>query len=224
MLTFTHMQQSMRLLFAIFAIFLSNCSQSQPPKSTTMNQTLNNKIDPKNIDSIVLGGGCFWCLDAVYRRMPGVVNVIAGYSNGKIANVTYREVCSGLTGAVEVVKVMFDTTQTSIENIIEVFWRVHNPTTLNQQGNDVGTQYRSGIYYTNDEHKRIALASVQAVKDSKLWEGTITTEILPLEKYSNAEDYHQNYFENNPNQPYCIYVVGEKVKKYEEFIKKRLKD
>jgi peptide-methionine (S)-S-oxide reductase len=97
---------------------------------------------------------------------------------------------------------------------------VHNPTTLNRQGNDVGTQYRSGIYYTNDHQKKVALASVEAVKNSKLWEGTITTEILPLEKYSNAEDYHQNYFENNPNEPYCIYVVGEKVKKYEEFMKK----
>ncbi len=218
------MQQSMRLLFAIFAILLTNCSQSQSQQKKVMNSTETNHVNPAKLDSIVLGGGCFWCLDAVYRRLPGVTNVVAGYSNGKIANVTYREVCSGLTGAVEVVKIMYDTTKTSLEDILEVFWRVHNPTTLNQQGNDVGTQYRSGIYYTNDEHKRIALASVQAVKDSKLWEGNITTEILPLDKYSNAEDYHQNYFENNPNEPYCIYVVGEKVKKYEEFIEKRLKD
>lgn len=180
-----------------------------------------SQIDPKNMDTIVLGGGCFWCLDAVYRRVPGVMGVVAGYSNGKIGNVTYREVCSGLTGAVEVVKIMYDKSKTDLSKILEIFWHVHNPTTLNQQGNDIGTQYRSGIYYRNLEQKEAAIKSLKEAEESGLWPGKYVTEILPLEKYSDAEDYHQNYFENNPNQPYCIYVVGEKVKKYEEGFKKR---
>ena len=210
----------MRILFAIFAILLSNCSQSQTNQVQKMNPNNINQIDPNNLDTIVLGGGCFWCLDAVYRRVPGVVGVVAGYSNGKIGNVTYREVCSGLTGAVEVVKIMFDNTKTDLSEILEIFWHVHNPTTLNQQGNDIGTQYRSGIYYKNLEQKEAAIKSMKEAEESGLWPGKYVTEILPLEKYSDAEDYHQNYFENNPNQPYCIYVVGEKVKKYEEMKKK----
>ncbi len=184
----------------------------------------SNQIDPTKVDTCVLGGGCFWCLDAVYRRLPGVLNVVSGYSNGKIANPTYREVCSGYTGCVEVVKIMFDTTKTSFAEILTVFWRIHNPTTLNKQGNDEGTQYRSGIYYRNNEQKELALYSLKAAEDAKLWDGKIVTEILPVEKYSDAEDYHQNYFENNPEQPYCIYVVGEKVKKFEEYMKKYKRD
>lgn len=213
------MQKILRFLFAFFAILLSNCSQSQTNQVQKMNPNNINQIDPNNLDTIVLGGGCFWCLDAVYRRVPGVVGVVAGYSNGKIGNVTYREVCSGLTGAVEVVKIMFDNTKTDLSEILEIFWHVHNPTTLNQQGNDIGTQYRSGIYYKNLEQKEAAIKSMKEAEESGLWPGKYVTEILPLEKYSDAEDYHQNYFENNPNQPYCIYVVGEKVKKYEEMKK-----
>jgi peptide-methionine (S)-S-oxide reductase len=213
------MQKILRFLFAFFAILLSNCSQRQTNQVQKMNPNNINQIDPNNLDTIVLGGGCFWCLDAVYRRVPGVVGVVAGYSNGKIGNVTYREVCSGLTGAVEVVKIMFDNTKTDLSEILEIFWHVHNPTTLNQQGNDLGTQYRSGIYYKNLEQKEAAIKSMKEAEESGLWPGKYVTEILPLEKYSDAEDYHQNYFENNPNQPYCIYVVGEKVKKYEEMKK-----
>lgn len=213
------MQKIMRFLFVFFAILLSNCSQSQTNQVQKMNPNNINQIDPNNLDTIVLGGGCFWCLDAVYRRVPGVVGVVAGYSNGKIGNVTYSEVCSGLTGAVEVVKIMFDNTKTDLSEILEIFWHVHNPTTLNQQGNDIGTQYRSGIYYKNLEQKEAAIKSMKEAEESGLWPGKYVTEILPLEKYSDAEDYHQNYFENNPNQPYCIYVVGEKVKKYEEMKK-----
>lgn len=191
----------------------SNSNKSKSMETTEINNT-------QNIDTCVLAGGCFWCLDAVYRKMPGVITVVSGYSNGKIANPTYREVCSGYTGCAEVVKITFDTSKTSYEDILEVFWRIHNPTTLNQQGNDNGTQYRSGIYYRNEDQKQKALLSLKAVEYSKLWDGKIVTEILPLEKYSDAEDYHQNYYELNPDQPYCIYVVGEKVKKYEEFMKK----
>ncbi len=213
-------------IFIISIGFLSCGSKNSSLVEGTNKKNMenSNQIDPTKVDTCVLGGGCFWCLDAVYRRLPGVLNVVSGYSNGKIANPTYREVCSGYTGCVEVVKIMFDTTKTSFAEILTVFWRIHNPTTLNKQGNDEGTQYRSGIYYRNNEQKELALYSLKAAEDAKLWDGKIVTEILPVEKYSDAEDYHQNYFEINPDQPYCIYVVGEKVKKFEEYMKKYKRD
>jgi peptide-methionine (S)-S-oxide reductase len=187
-------------------------------------QKMNLTVNEEKLDTAVLGGGCFWCLDAVYREMEGIVTVNSGYSNGKVKKPTYREVCTGNTQCVEVVEIIYDTEKTSYEEILTVFWRIHNPTTLNRQGNDIGTQYRSGIYYLNDAQKDLAVKSKEAVEESKLWEGKIVTEILPLKDFSVAEDYHQNYFQNNPNQPYCTYVVGEKVEKFRKlFAEKRKK-
>lgn len=174
-------------------------------------------------DSIVLGGGCFWCLDAVYRNMKGIEKVECGYSNGIVAKPTYKEVCTGRTECVEVVKVFYDSNQTNLEEILTVFWRIHDPTTLNRQGNDVGTQYRSGIYFINEEQKNMALKSKLAVEESQLWSGKIVTEILPLKDYSTAEDYHQDYFTNNPSNPYCTYVVGEKVEKFKKLFSEKIK-
>jgi methionine-S-sulfoxide reductase len=176
-----------------------------------------------HLDTCYLGGGCFWCLDAVYRNLKGVEKVICGYSNGLVARPTYREVCTGRTQCVEVVKIVFNTQETSFQEILTVFWRIHDPTTLNRQGNDVGTQYRSGIYYTDDNQKKLAELSRDAAQESGLWKDKIVTEIVPITKYSDAEDYHQNYFENNPNQPYCVYVVGEKVEKFKKLFKEKLK-
>lgn len=180
-------------------------------------------IDTKNRDTAVLAGGCFWCLDAVYRQMEGVINVESGYSNGHKPNPSYEDVCSGTTGYAEVVSIHFDTTKTSYEEILEVFWRIHNPTTLNRQGNDIGTQYRSGIYYRNDEQKNIALNSKLAVEESGLWDGKIVTEIAELKNYYPAEDYHQDYYANNPNNSYCTYVVGEKVAKFKKIFAEKMK-
>jgi len=174
-------------------------------------------------DSIVLGGGCFWCLDAVYRNMKGIEKVECGYSNGIVAKPTYKEVCTGRTECVEVVKVFYDSSQTNLEEILTVFWRIHDPTTLNRQGNDVGTQYRSGIYFVNEEQKTMALKSKLAVEESQLWSGKIVTEIVPLKDYSTAEDYHQDYFTNNPSNPYCTYVVGEKVEKFKKLFSEKIK-
>lgn len=187
---------------------------------TTMNQSTEQPID-----SCVLAGGCFWCLDAVYRQMQGIINVESGYSNGQIKNPTYREVCSGRTGHAEVAKIYFNPTLTSYQQILEVFWRIHNPTTLNRQGNDIGTQYRSGIYFMNEEQERIAKASKQAVEESGLWaaDGKVVTEILPLNNYWPAEDYHQDYFANNPENQYCVYVVSEKVEKFKKTFSELLK-
>ena len=185
---------------------------------------LNEKMNEERItDSIVLGGGCFWCLDAVYRNMKGIEKVECGYSNGIVAKPTYKEVCTGRTECVEVVKVFYDSNQTNLEEILTVFWRIHDPTTLNRQGNDVGTQYRSGIYFVNEEQKTMALKSKLAVEESQLWSGKIVTEIVPLKDYSTAEDYHQDYFTNNPSNPYCTYVVGEKVEKFKKLFSEKIK-
>jgi peptide-methionine (S)-S-oxide reductase len=190
------------------------------PHTTAMNQNTEQPTD-----SCVLAGGCFWCLDAVYRQMQGIINVESGYSNGQIKNPTYREVCSGRTGHAEVAKIYFNPTLTSYQQILEVFWRIHNPTTLNRQGNDIGTQYRSGIYFMNEEQERIAKASKQAVEESGLWaaDGKVITEILPLNNYWPAEDYHQDYFANNPENQYCVYVVSEKVEKFKKSFSELLK-
>ncbi len=182
-----------------------------------------SQTDPTKLDTAIIAGGCFWCLDAVYRRMKGVENVISGYANGHVKNPSYKEVCTGSTGHTEAVEIVYDTTQTSYAEILEVFWRIHNPTTLNRQGNDVGTQYRSGIYFTNETQAEIARKSYAAAQESKIWEGKFVTELEALKCFYPAEDYHQNYYSNNPDQGYCVYVVGEKVDKFKKLFKDKLK-
>ncbi|MBK9336049.1 MAG: peptide-methionine (S)-S-oxide reductase MsrA [Lewinellaceae bacterium] len=163
-----------------------------------------------------LGGGCFWCVEAVYQEMNGVLSVASGYSGGHIANPTYREICTGATGHAEVAQLVYDPAVVSFEEILEVFFTVHDPTTLNRQGNDVGTQYRSVIYYHNAAQKTIAEAAKEAA--SELWDNPVVTEISPLDKFYKAEEYHQNYYRNNPTQSYCVHVVGPKVQKFREKI------
>ncbi len=167
-------------------------------------------------ETITLGGGCFWCLEAVYDRMRGVVDVVSGYAGGHVPNPTYKEVCRGATGHAEVVQVTFDPEQVSLRDILAVFFTIHDPTTLNRQGNDVGTQYRSAIFYHNEAQKEVAEAFVRELEAEKVWENPIVTEITPLDTFYEAEDYHQEYYENNPYQPYCVYVVAPKVQKFRE--------
>jgi peptide-methionine (S)-S-oxide reductase len=219
-------------LFILLGLFACNSgtlqSQKAKPNNTHSSHTIPqamNQNSKQPIDSCVLAGGCFWCLDAVYRQMNGIINVESGYSNGQIKNPTYKEVCSGRTGHAEVAKIYYNPTITSYQQILEVFWRIHNPTTINRQGNDIGTQYRSGIYYINDAQAEIAKASKQAVEQSGLWaaDGKVVTEILPLDNYWPAEDYHQDYFANNPENQYCVYVVSEKVEKFKKTFSDLLK-
>lgn len=174
-------------------------------------------------ETIVLGGGCFWCTEAVFDRVRGVVDVESGYSNGETVNPSYEQVCTGRTGHAEVVKVVFDPEEISLHEVLEIFFVVHDPTTLNRQGNDVGTQYRSGIYYTDDEQKRVAEEVIREITDSKTYRSPIVTEVRPLTNYSKAEAYHQDYFLNNPNQGYCAFVVGPKVEKFQKTFAKYLK-
>jgi len=208
--------------------FLSN-SRSKEEKSTSLNSRKKQEIRTMDkttsagTETAVLAGGCFWCLDAVYQRLEGVISIECGYSNGKKVNPTYEEVCSGTTGHAEVVKITYDTTKISYQELLEVFWRIHDPTTLNRQGNDIGTQYRSGIYYQNEAQRIIAMASKEAVSSSGLWEGKLVTEIIPLSNYSSAEAYHQDYFNHHPENQYCVYVVGAKVEKFKKEFKDKLK-
>jgi peptide-methionine (S)-S-oxide reductase len=164
------------------------------------------------LESITLGGGCFWCLEAVYQLVDGVKSVVSGYSGGFKENPTYREVCNETTGHAEVIQIQFDPTKLSVEKILDIFWVIHDPTTLNQQGNDIGTQYRSVIYYHSEEQKKIALASISKAQEN--FKNPITTEVKAIDKFYKAEDYHQNYYNDNPNVPYCAYVVRSKVDKY----------
>lgn len=167
-----------------------------------------------DMEEITLGAGCFWCVEAVFQRLRGVESVVSGYSNGHKDNPTYEEVCSGTTGHAEVARITFDPNVVSVEEILEVFWNTHDPTTLNRQGNDIGTQYRSGVYYHNENQKQIAEAYKTQLEASGTWSDPIVTEIVPLENYYPAENYHQDYYNRNPNQGYCAFVVRPKVHKF----------
>jgi peptide-methionine (S)-S-oxide reductase len=166
------------------------------------------------LETIVLGGGCFWCTESVYVQVRGVVDVESGYCNGQVVQPTYEQVCTGRTGHNEVVKLMFDPAQISLREILEIFFVVHDPTTLNRQGNDAGTQYRSGIYLTSPAQAEVARAIIQEMDQSGVYSRPVVTEVLPLDNYSAAEDYHQDYFANNPTQGYCMAVAAPKVAKF----------
>ncbi len=161
--------------------------------------------------TLTLAGGCFWCVEAVYLQVPGVEKVESGYANGDTENPTYKDICTGTTNHAEVIQITFDPERTSVETLLNVFWTVHDPTTLNRQGNDVGTQYRSGIYYMDDDQQRIAESSREAAQAK--FGDPIVTEIEPLQKYFPAEDYHQDYFNRNPENGYCQYAIPPKLEK-----------
>lgn len=166
------------------------------------------------LETIVLGGGCFWCTEAVYVKVRGVTDVESGYSNGTVERPSYEQVCTGTTGHNEVVKLTYDPAQISVRQILEIFFVIHDPTTLNRQGADAGTQYRSGIYCTTEEQKRVAQEMIRQMDEDKLFGRPIVTEVLPLSNYWPAEEYHQDFFEKNPYQGYCVAVAAPKVAKF----------
>jgi peptide-methionine (S)-S-oxide reductase len=163
-----------------------------------------------------LGGGCFWCLEAVFQNLKGVLKVESGYAGGPAPNPTYEQVCSGRTGHAEVVQVAFDPAVITYQDLLEVFFVIHDPTTLNRQGADAGTQYRSAIFYQSPEQQQVAQQVIKALEGAQLWDGTIVTEVAPLKAFYRAEAYHQNYFRSNPLQPYCQAVVAPKVAKFRQ--------
>jgi peptide-methionine (S)-S-oxide reductase len=182
---------------------------------------------PGNIDGLelaTLGGGCFWCLEAVFEQLKGVKTVVSGYAGGRVANPSYREVCAGTTGHAEVVQLGFDPSVTSFREILEVFFTIHDPTTLNRQGADVGTQYRSVVLYHSSGQKAVAERVIQEVDAAKVWPGPIVTEVAPISEFYRAEDYHQEYYRRNPGQSYCRVVIAPKVTKFRQRYLAKLKE
>ena len=177
----------------------------------------------KQLETITLGGGCFWCVEAVFDDLQGVEDVVSGYMGGQSANPSYEEICTGRTGHAEVIQVKFDPAIISFREILEVFFAVHNPTTLNRQGNDAGTQYRSAIFYHAAEQQQIADQVIQSVGGGKVWDDPIVTEVVPAATFYPAEEYHQEFFRRNPNQGYCMAVVSPKVSKFRKNFTSKLK-
>ena len=171
----------------------------------------------------IFGGGCFWCLEAVFDRLRGVKAVESGYTGGQVDNPTYEQVCGGDTGHVEVIRVTFDPSEITYKDLLEVFFEIHDPTTLNRQGNDVGEQYRSVIFYTSDEQKKQAEATIAELTAAKKFSEPIVTAIEPAAKFYVAEAYHQEYYENNRMQPYCMFVISPKVKKFEKVFGEKMR-
>lgn len=176
-----------------------------------------------NIQKITFGNGCFWCTEAVFQNLQGVKSVTSGYMGGHVKNPTYKDVCTGRTGHAEVVQIEYDADVVSLEEVLLVFFKTHDPTTLNRQGNDVGTQYRSAIFYTTDEQKEIAEALIKRLTDEQVFDNPIVTEVTPASEFYKAEDYHQNYFNDNPYNPYCAVVIQPKLNKFAREFKEKLK-
>ncbi len=209
-----------------FFIFGTACSQKntkkeEPDKTMTAQENIS---DDKGVQTITLGAGCFWCVEAIFDELKGVQSVTSGYSGGVIDKPTYEEVCTGTTGHAEVCQVTYDADVIPTKDLLEVFFKTHDPTTLNRQGADVGTQYRSAIFYHNEKQKEIAEDVIQKLKVSGAYDMPIVTEVTKYSNFFKAEDYHQQYFELNGHQPYCRAVVQPKVEKFKKAFKDKLKD
>lgn len=205
---------------SFFGIKSYKVSNNKDENKTTTNSKMSDSTNNENInyETAILAGGCFWCVETIFQDIKGVEKVESGYSGGTVKNPSYQEVCTGNTGHAEAIKITFDSTVLSFEKLLIVFFHVHNPTTLNKQGADVGTQYRSAIFYMNDDQKKTAEKVIADITASKLWDDPIVTVVTKFDNFYKAEDYHQDYYNNNPNQGYCSYVIAPKVKKfYKEF-------
>ncbi|QIY84286.1 peptide-methionine (S)-S-oxide reductase MsrA [Chryseobacterium sp. NEB161] len=201
-----------RYLLIILSFILIICNGQDKKVKPLTNQTMDNN----HLEHATIAGGCFWCVESCFHMLKGVSSVTSGYSGGHKDNPTYEEVCTGNTGHAEVVEIAFDPKIISYKQLLEVFWFLHNPTTLNRQGNDVGTQYRSAIFYHSEKQKLEAEESMKASEAKQEWNGKYVTEIVPFQKFWPAEAYHQGYYNANPNQPYCSAVVGPKIQKFKK--------
>ena len=208
-------------LYLLTFLFLSCTSGQSPIPSPELKKT-NAAMNNTN-DTAILANGCFWCTEAVFQNLKGVSKVTSGYIGGHLKNPTYEQVSSGRTGHAEALEVEFDPSVISYEELLEIFWNTHDPTTLNRQGNDVGTQYRSGIFYKNEHQKELAQAYKNQLDKSGVFKDPIVTEITEATTFFPAEDYHQNYYKLNGNQPYCRFVIRPKVEKMQKYYKDKLK-
>lgn len=211
---------SLSILLAGILITSPGCSQSSSKKQTP--SAMTNSVPASQIDTATFGGGCFWCTEAQFQLLDGVLSVQSGFSGGSIKNPSYKEVCTGLTGHAEVIQVTYDTTKLSYDELLEAFWTSHDPTQLNRQGNDVGTQYRSVIFYHSEPQHQLAESYKKKLNESGAYDKPVVTEISPMTVFYKAEDYHQNYFNQNGDQPYCQFVVAPKVEKFKKVFKERI--
>ena len=199
-----------------------SCKEVKSTKTESEKSEMDSTQD-MNLEKATFGGGCFWCTEAIYERVEGVHSVVSGYAGGTVKNPTYKQVCDGTTGHAEVTQITYDPKVVSYDELLEIFFKTHDPTTLNRQGADIGTQYRSVIFYHNDEQKQKAEYYKSELNKSGAWDNPVVTEISPLINFYSAEDYHQDYYANNPNQGYCAFVIGPKVEKFEKVFKNKLK-
>ncbi len=208
---------------AFLVLAFSSCAQRQDtPGSGLQNQNQLLDMEKDGLSIVTLGGGCFWCVEAVYQELKGVYKVESGYTGGSLDNPSYKQICSGTTGHAEVVQIFFDSSEISFEDILEVFWSTHDPTTLNRQGNDVGTQYRSVIFYHDEDQRSKAEYSKREIAP-QLWERPIVTEIAPMGTYYPAENYHQDYYRQNTSDGYCSAIITPKMVKFRKRFKDKLK-
>ena len=204
----------------LMSILLISCNGQE----NKVSKKKNLKMENKNLEYATFGGGCFWCVEAVYENLDGVIKVESGFSGGTVENPSYEEVCTGRTGAAEVVEITYDKTKTNLDEIFKVFFTVHDPTTLNRQGADVGTQYRSVIFYKNEEQKKAAESIIKELNDNKVYSSKIVTTLEPFKKFYPAEDYHRDYFNKNPEQGYCQIIINPKLAKLTKKFAQLLKD
>lgn len=216
------------LLLAVSSILLMSCGNPQAKSSLTPSETntMESSMEKNTnlvLDTAIFGAGCFWCVEAIFQQLDGVEKVASGYSGGARANPSYDQVCSGATGHAEVIQVIYDPAKISFVDLLEIFWGVHDPTTLNRQGADVGTQYRSVIFYTSEEQRKLAEEYKSKLNSSGAFPQPVVTEISPLKTFYVAENYHQNYFNENGNQPYCSLVIKPKLDKFKKVFGDRMK-
>lgn len=209
----------MKKLSIILSIILFSFACTKADES----QTNEKKTMSGNTETAIFASGCFWCTEAVFEELRGVENVESGYIGGEIKDPTYEEVCAGTTGHAEATRIMYNPDVISFDELLEVFWKTHDPTTLNRQGNDVGTQYRSGIFYVNDNQKEIATDYKKKLEEAGIYDSPIVTEITEASKFYVAEKYHQDYYEQNPNEGYCSFVITPKIEKFRKVFEDKLK-
>lgn len=210
------------ILISVNSLSLFSCNQNALKEPTKINSNIMNDSNFKT-DTATFGEGCFWCLEAMFQQLEGVISVTSGYSGGTLKNPTYNEVCSGETGHAEVCQIVFDPSKISYSDLLQMFWGSHDPTTKNRQGNDIGTQYRSVIFYHNEEQKKLAEKYKTDLDKSGAYSDPIVTEISLYKEFFKAENYHQNYFNENGSEPYCRLVVKPKVEKFQKVFKNKLK-
>lgn len=207
------------IIILVFSTFITlSCAGDKQIKEID-----ERNVDMSNLDTATFGAGCFWCVEAVFQELEGVEKVVSGYAGGDKENPTYEEVCSGSTGHAEVTNIYFNPEKITFKELLEVFWRTHDPTQLNRQGADVGTQYRSAVFYHDENQKELAEKYKKRLDESGAFDKKIVTEITQLDKFYPAEDYHQNYYNNNPGQGYCSFVIAPKLEKFRKAFEDKLK-